>query len=63
MDSTESLKEKITKGEGIATHSLAHNTSGVEGCVGALRWGLRRLTSKSITHMNMHKPNNKLINA
>jgi len=26
-------------------------------------WGLRRVTSKSITHINLHKPNNKLVNA
>jgi len=39
MDSTASPKEKITKREGVATHSLAHNTSGVEGCVEALKRG------------------------
>jgi hypothetical protein len=25
--------------------------------------GLRRLTSNSFTHTNLHKPNNKLVNA
>jgi hypothetical protein len=35
---------------------------GVEGHAKAPRWGLRRLTSKSITHTDLHKPNNKLVN-
>jgi hypothetical protein len=35
----------------------------VEGRAGALGWGLGRLTSKSITHINLHKPNNKLVSA
>jgi len=42
-------------------HSLAHNTLKVEGRVGALVTGLGRLTSNSITHTNLHKPNNKLV--
>ncbi len=63
MDSTTSPKVKITEGEGIGTHSLACNTSGVKRRAGVLGWGLRRLTSKSITHTDMHKPNNKLISA
>jgi len=49
-------------GEGVGVRSLAHNTSWVEGHVGAPRWGLGRLISKSITHMDLHKPNNKLVN-
>ncbi len=28
---------------------------------GALGWGLGRLTSNSITHTDLHKPNNKLV--
>jgi hypothetical protein len=28
-----------------------------------LRWGLLKLTSKSITHTNLHKPNHKLVSA
>ncbi len=42
-------------------HSLAHNISGVEGCVGALGWGLGKLISKSIIHTDLHKPNNKFL--
>jgi len=32
---------KTTEGEGVGVCSLAHSTSGVEGCAGALKWGLR----------------------
>jgi len=56
-------KVKTMEGEKIEAHSLAHNTSGVKGCVRAPRWGLKGLTSKSITHTDLHKPNNKLVNA
>jgi hypothetical protein len=35
---------------------------GVEGCVGAPGWGLGRVTSKLIIHMDLHKQNNKLVN-
>jgi hypothetical protein len=35
---------------------------GIGGRVGAPKWGLGRLTKKSITHTDLHKPNNKLIN-
>ncbi len=52
---------KIAEGEGVGALSLARSTSRVEGCAGALRWGLGILTSKSITHMDLHKLNNKLV--
>ncbi len=58
-----SSKVKTMKEEGIEVCSLTHNISGVEGCVRASRWGLERMTNRSIIHMNMHKPNNKLVNA
>jgi hypothetical protein len=48
MDSTTSLKVKTTKGEGVGAHSLARSTLGVEGRVGVLGWGLRRLTSNQL---------------
>jgi len=38
MDSTMNPKVKTSKREEVEVHSLAHNTSGVEGHVGALRW-------------------------
>jgi len=63
MDSTLSLKVKTMKREQVGVRSLARNTLGVEGCVGAPRWGIARLTSNSITHVDLHKPNNKLVNA
>jgi len=52
-----SSKVKTMEGKGIRARSLACSTSGVKGCVGASTWGLQRLTSNSITHMNLHKPN------
>jgi hypothetical protein len=63
MDSTMSPKVKTTKGERVGTHSLARNTSGVEGCAGAPGWGLGRLINKSITYTDLHKPNHKLVSA
>jgi len=48
--------------EGRRARSLVRNTLGVEGRVGTSRWRLKRLTRKSITHMDLHKPNNKLVN-
>jgi hypothetical protein len=63
MDSTMNPKLKTMEREGVRVHSLVYNTSGVKGCAGVPRWGLSKLTSKSITHMNLHKPNNKLVNA
>jgi hypothetical protein len=63
MDSTTSPKVKIVEGEGVGACSLAHNTLWGEGRVGTPGWGLGRLTSNSITHTHLHKPNNKLISA
>jgi hypothetical protein len=61
MDSTTNPKGKTTKEKGIKAHSLVHNTLGVEGHVRAMGWGLERMTNKSITDTNLHKPNNKLV--
>jgi hypothetical protein len=58
-----SPKVETIKKEGIGVHSLVCNILGAEGHVGASRWGLGRVTSRSIIHMNMHKPNNKLVSA
>jgi len=49
--------------KGIRVRSITCNTSGVKRRVGAPRWGLKRVVSKSIIHMDMHKPNNKMVNA
>jgi hypothetical protein len=59
-DSNASPKVETMK-EGVGVCSLTHSTSGVEGCAGVPRWGLGRVTSGSIIHKNMHKPNNKLV--
>jgi len=61
MDSIASPKVMIAEGKKVGAHSLVHNTLGVEGHVGAPRWGLGISTSKSITHTNLHKANNKLV--
>jgi hypothetical protein len=63
MDSTISPKVTSMEGKGVGARFLAHNISGVEGRVGTSRWGLKILTSKSITYTDLHKPNNKLVNA
>jgi len=61
MDSIASPKVKTLEREAIGARFLARSILRVEGHVGAPRWGLRRLTSNSITHTNLHKPNNKLV--
>ncbi len=38
MDSIADPKVKKTKGERVGPRPMAHSTSGVEGCVGALGW-------------------------
>jgi hypothetical protein len=38
MDSTASPNVKTMKEEEVGVRSLAHNTSGVEGCAEAPRW-------------------------
>ncbi len=63
MDSTTSPKVKIKEGEGVGALSLTHSTSGVEGACWSSEMGLGRLTSNSIIHTNLHKPNNKLVSA
>jgi hypothetical protein len=62
MDSIVSPKMKTSKGERVGVRSLACSILGVEGHVETSGWGLRRLTSKSITHMDLHNPNKKLVN-
>ncbi len=61
MDSISSPKVETTKGEGVGAHSLGCSISGVKGHVGAPGWGLGRLTIMSITHIDLHKLNNKLV--
>jgi hypothetical protein len=61
MDSIVNPKVKIAEGEGVGVCSFIRIISKVEGRVGALGWGLGKLTSKLITHTNLHKLNNKLV--
>jgi hypothetical protein len=61
MDSIANRKVKTTEGKGVGVRSLACNIFGLEGHARALGWGLGRMTSKSITHTDLHKPNNKLV--
>jgi len=51
------------KEKGVEICSLVCNTLGVEGLVGDPGWGLRQVTSGSIIHIDLHKPNNRLVNA
>jgi hypothetical protein len=43
--------------EWVRVCSLTHNILGVKGRVGAPGWGLRRVTSGSIIHTDLHKLN------
>jgi hypothetical protein len=63
MDSTAIPKMKIAEGERVGVCSLVRITLKVEGRARASGWELWRLTSKSIIHTDMHKPNNKLVSA
>jgi hypothetical protein len=63
MDSIVSPKVKTSKGKRVEVRSMACNILGVKGCARALGRGLRRLTSKSMTHIDLHKPNNKFVSA
>jgi hypothetical protein len=56
-------KVKTTEGCEVGVHSLTCSTLGVEGHAGALGWGLGWMTSDSIIHTDLHKPNNKLVSA
>jgi len=52
---------KTTEGYKVGVCSLARSTSRVEGHAGALGWRLEGMTSESIIHTNLHKPNNRLV--
>jgi hypothetical protein len=54
---------ETTEEKKVGVRSLVCNISRVEGRVGAMGWGLGQVTSKSIIHTNLHKPNNKLVSA
>jgi len=56
-------KVKTMEKEKIGIRSPTCNILGVGGCVGTPGWGLGQMTNGSIIHTNLHKPNNKLVNA
>jgi len=60
--SNASSKVETSEEERVRVWSLIHSTSKIEGCLQVPRWGLGRMTSELIIHMNVHKPN-KLVNA
>ncbi len=63
IDPITSLKVKTTKREGVGLNILIRSTSGVKGHFEALEWGLGLVISRPIIHMDMYKPNNKLVSA
>jgi len=62
IDLNANPKVKTTE-KGVRVRSLGRNTFGVEWCVRALGWGLGQVTNMSIIHIDLHKPNNKLVSA
>jgi hypothetical protein len=61
-DSTLIPKVKTIKEEKVGVCFLIYNILGVEGDARVPKWGLGQVTSKSIIHTNLQKPNNKLVN-
>jgi hypothetical protein len=62
-DSNVSPKVKIMEKEIVRVQFLARSTLGVKGMSEALGWGLGRVISESIIHIDLHKPNNNFVNA
>jgi hypothetical protein len=62
-DSNVSPKVKIMEKEIVRVQFLARSTLGVKGMSEALGWGLGRMISESIIHIDLHKPNNNFVNA
>jgi hypothetical protein len=60
-DTIVSPKVKQREKKRIGVHSLIRITLRVKGYVGTMGWGLGRMTSGSIIHINLQKPNNKLV--
>jgi hypothetical protein len=61
-NSNVNLKVETTK-KRVVVRSLTCSLLGVKGHAGASGWRLGRMTSESIIHMDLHKLNNKLVNA
>ncbi len=60
MDSTANPKVKLRKEKELKRVPWLVTLRGRRACWNS-RMGLGRLTSNSLTHMDLHKPNNKLI--
>jgi len=56
-------ESKGEKNERVGVRSLICNILGLRTCARALGWRLGRVTSESIIHTDLHKLNNKLVNA
>jgi hypothetical protein len=63
IDSITSPKVKNDRRIRSWVHSSTCNISKVKGHAGVPGWGLGPLTSGSIIHTYLHKPNNKLVSA
>jgi len=65
IDSNVNMRWKQRKSKELGTCSLAHNTLGVLWArdVLELRDGTRKNDKHLITHIDLHKPNNKLVSA
>ncbi len=62
-NSNVNLKVKTMEEKIIGLCFLAHNISRVERCARVLGWGLGQMTSGSFIHIDIQKPNNKLVSA
>jgi hypothetical protein len=63
MDSIVSPKVKTTEEERVGVCSMACNILGVEGSCWSSKIKTRKIDKQFITHMDLHKLNNKLVNA
>jgi hypothetical protein len=63
VDSTMSLPGENNGRIMSWVHFLLHSTPKLHGHVKASGWRLGRMTSASIIHIDLHKPNNKLVSA
>jgi hypothetical protein len=62
-DSNVSPKVKIIEKDKVRVQFLARSTSRVKRMSEALGWGLGRVISESIIHIDLHKPNNNFVSA
>jgi hypothetical protein len=62
-DSNASPKVETSEKRKVGVHFLVCNILGVKRHAEASGWGLGQVTNRSIIHNNLHKPNNKLVNA